>query len=260
MIEDLAKSVISAYNPSMGPVNLESIAVQEGIQLAPGDYGESFCGRIEFIKSYKKFFLYYPAPSTNRLLPRTRFSIAHELGHYFIESHRKMLISGEFHNSESGFICEKEKEREADYFASILLMPTPVIKRNLNNEGFLTLRRILQLAREYETSATCAAIRYTTYSSEPCAVVLSKESKVLCYVPSADAKVLGFEWMGKKTIPSGSSIEDAISTIGSDEIHKLETSSENWFSPRTRKMKIWEESFPLGYTNLVLTFLAFEEF
>ena len=60
--------------------------------------------------------------------PRTRFSICHELGHYFIERHHDDLVNGEPPHGSSGEFKNgvAEGEREADAFASSLLLPTPL--------------------------------------------------------------------------------------------------------------------------------------
>ena len=55
-----------------------------------------------------------------------RFSISHELGHYFLEGHPEHLFSSgaQLHSSMAGFASVDPFEREADYFASGLLMPS----------------------------------------------------------------------------------------------------------------------------------------
>ena len=58
-----------------------------------------------------------------------RFSIAHELGHFFVEGHLDYipLVHG-VHRSR--YISQDRYEREADCFAAVLLMPeAPVIGR-----------------------------------------------------------------------------------------------------------------------------------
>ncbi len=54
-----------------------------------------------------------------------RFTVAHELGHYFLPGHPERLFpAGDgLHESRSGFISHDPLERQADYFASALLMP-----------------------------------------------------------------------------------------------------------------------------------------
>src|SRR5258706_4580314 len=117
-IERLASEVLSGWGGKTPPVDVESIARDEGIALGPGSYGENFCGRIEFHSDVSKFILFHPDLDLVHNPARVRFSIAHELGHYFIEHHRELLMAGRAHNSTSGFICEDDIEREADEFAA----------------------------------------------------------------------------------------------------------------------------------------------
>lgn len=55
-----------------------------------------------------------------------RFSISHELGHYFLEGHIDYLLGrDEFHVSRAGFISGDPYELEADHFAAGLLRGRP---------------------------------------------------------------------------------------------------------------------------------------
>jgi Zn-dependent peptidase ImmA (M78 family) len=64
-----------------------------------------------------------PMPPTLKVLGFRRFTIAHELGHYFIEGHVDAIFSeGSVHESRAGFISSSNFELEADHFAARLLM------------------------------------------------------------------------------------------------------------------------------------------
>lgn len=255
-IERVASQVVAGWGGQIPAVDVCAIAREEGIELAPGGYGESFCGRIEFQPGFGKFILFHPdlngAPNPGRV----RFSISHELGHYFLDRHREALISGQAHNSESGFICDAVMEREADEFAAALLIPEIVLKRKLAKRGFMTLEEILRLADEWETSATSAAIRYAKYTSEACAVVISADRLVKNYIPSEDAQAIGFRFLGgARRVPEGSGA--AAATASERKIISREAATSDWFSGRSAQSELWEESMALGYTGLVLTLLAF---
>jgi len=54
-----------------------------------------------------------------------RFSIAHELGHYFLEGHIDHILPKDgVHESHAGFVSADPYELEADQFAGGLLMPS----------------------------------------------------------------------------------------------------------------------------------------
>lgn len=255
-IERIASEVVSGWGGQVPPVDVCAIAQEEGIELAPGGYGESFCGRIEFHRGFGKFILFHPELSGAPSPGRVRFSISHELGHYFLDHHREALIAGQAHNSDSGFICNAIMEREADEFAAALLIPGIVLKRRLAKRGFMTLEEILRLSDDWKTSATSAAIRYAKYTSEACAVVVSADGLVKNYIPSEEAQAIGFKFLGgTRRVPEGSGASAATSTEG--KIIGRKSTTGDWFSSRTAESELWEESMALGYTGLVLTLLAF---
>ncbi|MBC8468135.1 MAG: ImmA/IrrE family metallo-endopeptidase [Planctomycetes bacterium] len=235
------------------PIDLDKIINNEGnIRTRPANYGNKFDGRIEYISDKNIFILYHP----KLISPRVRFSIAHELGHFYIPEHRKLLLSGKSHNSKAGFISNKRLEREADEFASHLLVPESYLNELLFKKTFLTLKDLLKLANELQVSATAMTIRYVKMTPEPCAVILSQEGQQKFYLASEEMEYTGFQWRGCKDIPWNSASAKASKNQGSGEVFEEETDSGVWFSKRKRERKIWEEAFPLGYTGLVLTLLS----
>lgn len=104
-----------------------------------------------------------------------RFTIAHELGHYHLDGHLEaMLWSGSIALSKGGNYRGKDPcETEADQFASELLMPERWVRPIIDKSrcGVSTIQR---LAAAFNTSLSCAAIRFVALTSEPVAVVLSK--------------------------------------------------------------------------------------
>jgi len=259
-IEKLADEVLCACGVSGPPVDLDKIACEEGIRLAPGDYGDSFSGRIEYLSEIGKFIIYHPLLGQCTSLGRVRFSIAHELGHYFMDEHRAALVAGAAHSSVSGFICEKDFERQADTFAAALLAPMAALDKQLNSQQFMTLGKVVSLAQEWQISATCAVIRYVEYATEACAVVLSEDRNVRFYHASDEACERGFKWLGKREIPGTSLALKATREGKSRDVlsgeKKLRTM--DWFSNRPQVAEMWEECYPLGYGDQALTLLAFE--
>ena len=61
-----------------------------------------------------------------------RFSVAHELGHYFLDGHiDHVLPTDGVHASQAGFVSADPYELEADQFAAGLLMPATAFRRAL---------------------------------------------------------------------------------------------------------------------------------
>lgn len=108
-----------------------------------------------------------------------RFTVAHELGHYFMDGHAFHLFpSGQgTHQSESGFISKDGYEREADAFAGALLMPKHLFKDAISKTG-RGLEAIEYLSNLCGTSLTATAIRYAKLCEDDVAVVCSTGSKI----------------------------------------------------------------------------------
>lgn len=169
-IAELAELIAEEHFPA-GGVDPESIAKSKGITISYGHYRDSFDGLLEHRSG--KFHIYC---NLDRLVrkenPRTKFTLAHELGHFFIVEHSLALRSGRSpgHGSLTEYESKNPVEQEADHFASILLMP---------KERFLRLARrepdgipgIIALARQFGTSVTSTAIRYASLEVKPCFVV-----------------------------------------------------------------------------------------
>src|SRR5207247_1657430 len=89
-----------------------------------GRYGDAFDGLLEHRSG--RFHVYANLDRVEREdSPRARFTLAHELGHYFIDEHRNALAAGLAlsHPSFCDFESDLPVEKEADHFASNLLMP-----------------------------------------------------------------------------------------------------------------------------------------
>lgn len=254
-LEKLADEVRDAMHCEP-PVDPMQIAREEGILLGAGNFGDSFSGRIEYHPREMKFLLFYPEVGNPRHI---RFSIAHELGHYYIEEHRQMLLGGSAHNSSAGFICDERFEREADTFAAALLIPRQYIERKTRSTRFLTLSGILHMAENCEASATCAAIRYAQYAEEPCAAVLSQGGKVLFGITSDEMGAIGFKVIKKGTaVPAGSPTARCMAQPMVGTIVEGRWKGEGWFANRFKEIDLWEEATPLGYSGLFLTLLVQE--
>lgn len=64
------------------------------------------------------------------------FSVAHELGHYFIPGHvEAVLAHGDVHESRAGFRSSDRHEVEADYFAANFLMPEDLFSKAIDRAG-----------------------------------------------------------------------------------------------------------------------------
>ncbi len=256
VIEKLADEVRSAYGQTVAPVNLNTIAGGESISLVPIEKCEGFDGRIEFLREAACFVIYHADPGFAPSQKRVRFSIAHELAHYFIESHRELLVAGKSHNSTPGFICDNALEVEADEFAAALLIPGAHIEQRLRRRSFMTLTEILKTGDDWQSSARSAAIRYVRYTGEACAMVVSKQGKLTKYIPSDEADGLGYRFTGMKVVPDGSAAHRLNNDNSKKGVEESHSSTKRWFPFLRDEHDLHEESFRLGETGYILTLLS----
>jgi hypothetical protein len=169
-IAGLAEAISTEYFPSVSKIEPEFILKQKRITFSYGHYAEAFDGLLEHLEG--RFHVYCNldrVESANS--PRARFTLAHEIGHFFIDEHRNALESGLAPSHAS--VCEYESknpvEQEADHFASNLLMPTSKFKARAARVQ-RGLPGVLTLANEFGTSVTSTAIRYMQVEPIPGAV------------------------------------------------------------------------------------------
>ena len=193
-----------------------------------------------------------------------RFSIAHELGHYFLEGHIDHILSNKdsIHESFAGFHSNDSYEQEADYFASGLLMPnfliTPIIKNT--DPGFLSIEKI---AESCKTSLTSSAIRYTQLSKDAIAIIVSTKERVnFCFLSQAMSMLLNILWPRKHSpVPPDSLAmhfnkdSDFIKKGGYE---KDEIDIREWLSG-DKSIQFKEEIKGLGSYEKILTVLSCEE-
>lgn len=195
-LAELAEAIAEDYFPARRIEPLAIIRAKE-ITSSFGYYGDSFDGLLEHQSGH--FHIY---ANLDRLehsdSPRARFTLGHELGHYFIDEHRNAMAAGlPPHPS----VCEYESdlvvEREADHFASNLLMPSARFRRMAQRVPS-GMQGILSVANEFGTSVTSTALKYVKLDIVPCLVLKWNNERLLWGWPSAQSVQARF----RKTIKS----------------------------------------------------------
>lgn len=191
-----------------------------------------------------------------------RFSIAHELGHYFLEGHIDQVLGGDgIHSSRAGFVSADTWEREADHFAAALLMPTIPFRRALGKRG-TGLAAIDHLAEVCRTSLTATAIRYAELTHDAVAVIMSTGLVIdYCFLSDAMKSLPDLGWLRK-----GSPVPDATDTarfnVDAGRVLRAERSINqldvlSWLGG-TRSVLVTEEVVGLGRYGKTLTVLSSE--
>lgn len=167
--EDIAK--IFEFNKL--PVDPLFIIKEEPLLYAEGDdFADAFDGRLEYLGP--KYLLVYNTKYNRRqganLHPRVRFTIAHELGHYFLDAHRNLLRKGttQYSCTTEKFNSAIEIELQADYFATGLLMPSGLVSPFVNRTSEPDLNAIKDIAGKCQVSMTSMMLRWIKLSHFPC--------------------------------------------------------------------------------------------
>lgn len=157
-----------------GPIEPERLIDNtECVTMSRGSYGESFDGMLEF--DGIGFHIYANMDRLSRLDEgRGAFTLAHELGHYYIDEHRHWL---EDHPGKglpsllfSSLAKDAPHEREADVFASSLIMPTPSFRKRVRSPA-PGADVVVDTAEFFRCSLTSTAIRFCELEPFPCAII-----------------------------------------------------------------------------------------
>lgn len=181
-ITALAEAIAAQYEV---PISLEKVAEDELLEVICDDYGKgTFDGLTWFEPQTDDFYIHLNtnAGKQNYLSkPKGRFTMAHELGHYFIPAHRMGLMSGDLkpHGSVSYLTNQIawQIEREADAFASTLLMPSQSVKEFVAGKKF-SFKVIEDMAAKYQVSKSAAALRFSDIGNNPIMVVFAVDGKI----------------------------------------------------------------------------------
>lgn len=183
-IKKLAEFIALQYDEKVTP--LEKIVEAEGLRVYFDNYEKgTFDGMT--IYENEKFYIHINIDNGNRIdSARGRFTLAHELGHYIIDTHRIGLMMGllEPHHSTTNQKQFYEIEREADYFASCLLMPEERFQKDIYRKKFC-FDLINSLSKEYNVSITACAFRFAQIGSHPIMIIYA-ESGIIKWVYNSD--------------------------------------------------------------------------
>ena len=191
-LSELAESIADFYFPD-SIITPEIIANEIGITYSHGDYGTSFDGLIE--QEGGHFHIFINTRNNYINSARSRFTFAHELGHYFIDEHRSALLNGKTpsHPSYTNFSSKNLVELEADFFASSLLLPETRIRKDCFKKPF-NFKLIEELRLKYQTSVTATVIKLMTIDKHPIMLVCSVAGKIRWFRYSHD---FPYKWLKK---------------------------------------------------------------
>lgn len=224
------------------------------LEPAPVTWGSSEGALVRNPDNPNEWGIFYNAKARPE---RQRFTLAHELGHFVL--HR---------DSHASFNCDKESiytgadtlkliEREADEFASNLLMPGDLLRQRITGKR-IDFHLLRELAKEFGVSLEAMCIRLIKFT---------EQRAVLVYW---DYGYLKYQWRSQSAIKTRVRLrstddpqEPLPDTLAADEDivqewDGIQMPAENWCSSEPPGITLHEmkHSFPSG--NRVLSLLVLE--
>lgn len=189
-----------------------------------------------------------------------RFSVAHELGHYFLEGHIDHVLPNDgVHASHAGFSSADPYEQEADSFAVGLLMPSGAFKR-LFRQADLGLADIESAALTCKTSLTATAIRYAELTDDAVAIIVSAGSTIeYCIMSEAMKSLPDLLWLKRGSPVPGNTETSRFNADTSRVLRGDRADNEldvlDWLGGK-RSAMVTEEVVGLGRYGKTLTVLS----
>jgi Zn-dependent peptidase ImmA (M78 family) len=173
LIEQMAQNLLHQYRLKVLPIPVLDVAKCAGVNLFPFDLGVDVSGVLN-INNGVATIGYNPSESK----VRQRFTISHELGHYFLhfkkdgrnKEKNKVFVDNENYYQFIMFRSQKPKmssedykhEQEANSFAAALLMPQELVQKELEIYSGFDLSdsaMVTDLAKKFEVSTQAISFR-----------------------------------------------------------------------------------------------------
>jgi Zn-dependent peptidase ImmA (M78 family) len=151
-IERLAEDLLRKTGVKVTPVPVEEIASKHQIRIRRAPHA-NFSGML--IRKDGRALI---GVSTTESLVRQRFTIAHELGHFFLHPNKDAFV--DYRDNKKG-VMRTPREREANMFAAALLMPRHLLLkdvRSVGRNGF-SEEEVVMLAKRYDVSEDAMRFR-----------------------------------------------------------------------------------------------------
>lgn len=242
------------------PIDVRAIVVDEEIDLVEKPASKKGVSGGIIFHGTEEVTIFYSSDIDNEGF--RNFTVGHELGHYFLSGHPEEILStAPIHLSRAGFSQGTSSiELEADHFSSGLLMPSILVRKQLN-DGQVGLDGILELARVSKCSLTASAIRAAECAEFPMAIVVSNLEHI-CYCFMSDSfKSLKPNFLRKGDLlpyTGTRSFNQNQENIPSVKRTCTRTKFSEWFGDKTQ-ISLDEEIIGLGGYGFTLTVLSSEK-
>lgn len=252
-----AEQLLTEWGISELPVDPIRIAEDQGILVEPmSSAQEGVSGML--IRSGNDFAIAYATHIDVEGF--RRFSVAHELGHFFSPGHFEQVLQNGMHQSRAGFVSQDLFEKEADHFAAGLLMPRRLFWPEMNRLKVDGLPAIEAMREKCGTSLTATAIQYVKYTDSPMAIVVSTDDRVdYCFISESLQELPELDWPRKGSLlPAGTAtmaFNQNSSKVADGAREEAVSNITEWLSGKW-DIEISEEVVGLGRYGRTLTVLA----
>lgn len=235
--------------------DLKRILDYEEIYLHEDYYGDAFDGALVLDQNY--YHIHLNKDKGNYLDSlRGRFTIAHELGHYFLEDHHKNLITNEPHFSSFSLDNSSIIEKEADYFAACLLFPHKKFREICERKKF-SADLIIKLSETFKGSKIATIKRFCEIGTHEIFAVHSKHNQIKWYDRSKDFPFMKFRFKIGSRPPMESAAKEFFDSERFLFTEKVETYSGDWFYDSTER-KMFEQGIGSKEYNYITSILWFD--
>lgn len=256
------------------PVDVEALAREvsrnheDPITTIRGVDIPGFEGMLRARKRKPGWHILYSTQSRYR--GRERFTLAHEFGHYML--HRRRLTAEDYRHGELAenleFQClplqadqwnpaEKQREEEADTFASYLLMPIDDYRNQVDGND-MTRDLLGHITDRYGVSLLAAVRKWIEFTSSRAAMVVARDGFALWGRASASAYRTGIFVPSGMAIPDGSVAATPPSSRNVESNHSVVLPAGVWTfsrgSERTRELAIFSARL-----NISVSILQFDD-
>jgi len=241
-------------------------AERELVHVEGADFGDAFDGRLSFVGP--RFLLCYNTkydqwPHSGKHHPRVRFTVAHELGHFFLDEHRRALVLRKTsHVSFTEFASGELVERQADSFASGLLLPRYLMAPRVNVEPEPTLDSIRSAAKDFDVSFVGTMVRWVQLSHFPCAVVCVRESRIAWGFVAQSLRDTGFWRARREALVQSTSAVQFLEKVGRSDHHREGQGTgfaAAWLDTEAQALAVTEFYVTIPFNRSVMVFLVADE-
>lgn len=185
-----------------------------------------------------------------------RFTLAHELGHLTIPSHRALLVANVIQSSSPEYTSLEATEREADKFAINFLAPRSAFKKEMITLGY-SREDIMSLSDTFQISAYATAHRFVELAVDfPCSLIACHKNGNIEYeIRSIGMKNLVRGHRSLNSLPVNSSTLASEFIRGVNDTVTIQLSLSEWYQDLEVEIRAKESVIDLGYNQLYLALI-----